>query len=481
MIQLVNGIISLIASLCEGIITGISQTIVELVPSKRKEAYNADYLNVHKVLDSKEKGFCLTGDKSISIKDSFSNALVFGGSGSGKSTKILLPSLYKMAGSSSLCVHDPSGELAKNSSGYFASIGYSIAILNYAYPELSEKYNPLERVKTISDIKKLSKILITTSLGGGTKSDPFWNSAAENLVTLLIRYVLFYTNKEHHTLYNVLTLLNLFSGSPKQVDILIVQTKDDDLLSEYKSFVAYDTKMLMSIVATSKTALSLFSDPQVAEITSKDTIEFASFRAQKSILYINNDVNSMKYYSVLSSIFFEQFFASVMKQLPQKAELPIFFLLDEASSLYLSILPTTISNIRKYFSGILQVYQSQNQLMDLYGMQQGRNIIANSYSRVYMPGQPLETARELESILGKYEFVDDQNNRRMRQLASMDEIRIMDDAIILIGNKPPIKAKLVPYYEKRELRKLGEIPPYQKPTEVADETKEDETTEPIED
>jgi type IV secretion system protein VirD4 len=479
MIQLINGLISLIATLLESIFTGISEAIVELVPSKRKDNYNADFLNANKVLDSKEKGFCLTGDKSISINDSFSNALIFGGSGSGKSTKILLPSLYKMAGASSLIVHDPSGELAEKSSGFFREIGYKVKMLNYANPAISENYNPLKRVQTISDIKKLSKVLITTSLGAGGK-DPFWNSAAENLITTFIRYVIFHTHKEYQTLYNVLNLLNLFSGAPQKVDKLIVETKDDELLQEYKSFVAYDNKMLMSIVATAKTALSLFADPQVAEVTSEDSIDFDNFKLEKCILYINNDVTSMKYYSVLSSIFFEQFFSSVMHQLPKKEELPIFFLIDEASSLYLTILPTAISNIRKYNAGILQVFQSQNQLMDLYGMQQGRNIIANSYSRVYMPGQPLETARELESILGKYEFVDDQNNRRMRQLATMDEIRIMQEAIILIGNKPPIKAKLIPYYEQKELKKYADIPPFKMTVKFVNEDEEIEIVEPIE-
>mgnify|MGYP000892861090 FL=1 len=278
---------------------------------------------------------------------------------------------------------------------------------------------------------------------------------------IFIRYVIFHTDKQYHTLYNVLNLINAFSGTPQKVDKLIVQAKDDDLLSDYKAFVAYDSKMLMSIVATARTALSIFADPQIARVTGKDSIDFERFRKEKTILYINNNVNDMKYYSVLSSLFFEQFFASIMSSLPQKGDLSIFFLLDEASSLYLNILPTAISNIRKYNSGILQIYQSQSQLFDLYGIPQGRNIIANSYSKVHMPGQPLETARELELILGKYEYIDDENNRRTRQLLTMDEIRIIKEAIILCGNLPPIKTRLIPYYEQREMKKLVNLPPYQ--------------------
>ena len=75
-----------------------------------------------------------------------------------------------------------------------------------------------------------------------------------------------------------------------------------------------------------------------------------------------------------------------------------------------------------------------------------------------MPGQPLETARELELLLGKFEFQDNDNNRRTRQLLTMDEIRILKEAIILIGNYPPIKRKMVPYYEQKKLRELSELP-----------------------
>lgn len=460
MIQIVNSILSLILSVLESIISGLFELIVSAIPSKRKESYNADFISAGEVLSSNGKGFCLTGDRCLSIKDSFSNGLCFGGSGSGKSSRVLIPSILKMAGASSLCVHDPSSELFEKTSGAMKKAGYTIKVLNYANTDYSENFNPLYRIQNISDIKKISKLLIHTSLGAGGK-DPFWNSSAESLLSTFIRFTIFHTEKRFHTLYNVLCLINVFSGSPQKVDKLFVQAKDDDLLSEYKAFVAYDSKMLMSFVATIRTALSIFSDPQIARVTSSDSIDFENFRSEKTILYINNNVNDMKYYSVLSSIFFEQFFASIMSSLPKQKDLPVFFLLDEASSLYLNILPTAISNIRKYNSGILQIYQSLGQLFDLYGVPQGRNIIANSFSKVYMSGQSLEVCRELELIFGKYEYIDDENNRRTRQLLTMDEIRILKESIILCGNLPPIKVKLVPYYEQRELKKLALLPPYQ--------------------
>jgi type IV secretion system protein VirD4 len=459
MIQILQAIFQVIFALLEAVFSGLVELIVAIIPSKRNDSYNADFISADTLLSKHEKGFRF-GDKSLSIHNSFSNCLVLGGSGSGKSSTVLINSILSMAGKSSLVVHDPSMELFEKTSGAMVHLGYTTLVLNYANPSMSQKYNPLSRIKSISDIKKLAKILIQTSLGSGGK-DPFWNSSAESLLSTFIRYVIFYTPEENHTLYNVLCLLNAFSGTPKKVDLFFVQAQDDDLLSEYKSFVAYDSKMLMSIVATVRTALNIFSDPSVIEVTKSDSINFELYRSQRVILYINNSVNDMKYYSVISSIFFEQFFASVMSKLPCATDIPIFFLLDEASSLYLSILPTAISNIRKANCGIMQVYQSQSQIMDMYGTAQANNIISNCFSRVYLPGQPLEVARQLELILGKREYIDEENVRRTRQLLTMDEIRILKESIILCGNHPPIKMKLKPYYEQTELKRLSEMKPYE--------------------
>lgn len=75
-----------------------------------------------------------------------------------------------------------------------------------------------------------------------------------------------------------------------------------------------------------------------------------------------------------------------------------------------------------------------------------KNISANCYAKVYIPGQPIETCKTLEITLGKLEYKDEKEIRLTRQLMIADEIRMADKAIVLIGNKPPIHVKLYPYY-----------------------------------
>lgn len=462
MIKLFAAIFELLFSVVAEIVTTIFDFIVSIIQQKRKTEYTADFIAPGSILRKHDTGFCLTGKFSMSSEDSHKNCLVLGGSGSGKSSIILINSmLFMMHGKNSLIINDPSGELRLLTSGALKKYGYIVKVLDYNNI-LSECFNPLKRCKSISDIQKLSALLVRNALGE-SKGDQFFNKSAESLLSLFIRYLVFYVKPEYCTLYNVLHLINLFAGGgAEKIDRLIVKTKDEKLLAEYKAFIAYGDKTLMSIIATVKSALSLWSDETIAKITSMDTIDFAEFRVKRIALFINNSVPTMNYYGALSSLFFQQFFNEILVRIPDKKENSIFFLLDEAGSMYLPSISVTISNIRKNRGGILCIYQDYSILENIYGAYEAKNISANCYAKVYLPGQPIETCRMLETTLGKFEYEDEKSgNTKLRSLMTADEIRMTDKAIILIGNKAPIHATLHPFYKNSKLKSLTELPPYE--------------------
>lgn len=451
-------VFELIFLLLKEVITGLYDFISSLIQPRRKTEFDADFIPVSNVLQKYDMGFCLTGSYCLTVAESHRNALILGGSGSGKSSTVLINSALLMAGgNSSLVFNDPSHEIRLLVSGALEAFGYEIKVIDYS-DYRSECFNPLKRCTTISDIQKLSSLLVRNALGDA--KDPFWNKSAESILSLFIRYLVFYAKPEYRTLYNVLHLINVFAGSPEKIDKLIVTTKDDKLLSEYKAFVAYGDKTLSSIIATAKASLTLFSDETIANITSIDTIDFTEFRTKKIALIINNSVPDMHYYGALSSLFFQQFLNEILIRIPSQMENNIFFLIDEASSMYLPGLSATVSNIRKFKGGIMLVYQDYHQLEHVYGSYEAKNISANCYAKVYMPGQPIETCKMLEITLGKFEYSDDKKIRHTRQLMMADEIRMTDKALVLIGNKPPIHAKLHPYYKNRKLNALTAIPPF---------------------
>lgn len=433
--------------LAEAAITGI--------PSK-KQGYKSEFASPGKILSSGNYGFRLTGNKSLSVKDSYQNSMIVGGTGTGKSSVVLLPSLYSMK--SSFVVHDPSGELHSKSSGYLKEKGYEIKVLNFSNPGSSSNYNPLTRARNSSEIQKIASMLVQNSIGG-QKSDKFWENLAISLLSTLIQ-ILKTQPEEFQNLYNVRHLLNNLGGNHESVDALFSKHADNKLFSEYKSFIAYDEKVTSGVIATCKAALQVFNDELIASVTSSDNIRFEDFRKKPTVLYIQNSVADQKYYSTLTSIFFEQFFSFVLSRFPEEKEHDIFFLIDECSSLHLPTLPLATANVRKHRAGIMLIIQDFNQLVHHYGKYESDAIRANCFAKMYFTGQSLETSREISEMLGKFEYKDKDGKKQIRELMTRDEIRTMKikQALIICGHHAPVLAKLQPYYESRIYRLYSEFP-----------------------
>ena len=423
--------------------------------SKRNTGYHAEFTSPRTLLSNSYKGFCLVGNKNLSIKNSYQNALCIGGTGTGKSSVVLLPSLYTMR--SSFVVHDPSSELRSKAAGYLKQRGYEIKVLNFSNPSDSSGYNPLVRAKTSSDIQKIASMLVNTSMGVG--KDPFWGISAISLLTMLIT-ILKKQETKYQNLYNVLQLLNKLGGSPHEIDALFSRDADEVLFSEFKSFAALDDKVSGSIIAMAKAALQIFSDPCVARVTAEDNLNMEDFRLRPTALFIQNSVADQKFYSVLTSIFFEQFFSYTLSRFPEEKEKDIFFLVDEASSLKLPTLPLAVANVRKHRSGIMLIVQDYNQLIHNYGKFEADAIRANCFAKLYFSGQSLETSKELEQTLGRFEYIDKDGKKNIEPLMTNDQIRTMklSRALLICGHHKPIFAKLQPFYKSRKYLEYSLIP-----------------------
>jgi type IV secretion system protein VirD4 len=422
---------------------------------KKNESYNAQFASSGILLSRRANGFCLTGRRNLSVKNSYQNALVIGGTGTGKSSIVLLPSIYTMQ--SSFIIHDPSGELYTKSAGCLNERGYEVKVLNFAKPEISSGYNPLSRAKTSSDIQKIASMLVENAFGGKGK-DPFWNAQAIGLLSMLIA-ILKTQNEEFQNLYNIRQLLNQLGGDPKGVDSLFSRYADEILFSEYKAFLAYDDKVINGVIATTKAALQNFSDESIAKVTSHDTINFEIFRRRPVALFIQNSIADQKYYAVLTSIFFEQFFSYLLSHFPKENELDIFLLIDETASLNLPTLPLAVANVRKHRAGIMLLLQDFNQLVHNYGKYDADAIKANCFAKLFFTGQSLETTKELEQTLGKFEFENKEGHKVVRSLMTNDEIRMMkaSQALLICGHHKPILVRLKPFYKINKLKTCSEI------------------------
>jgi Type IV secretory pathway, VirD4 components len=430
-------------------------------PSEENQhTYNAEFGNSHSHLSWFNHGFAVTGSRALSRKLSHENLALFGPTGSGKTTVSIISSAVSLSRSkSSIIFNDVSGEVYDRTSTYLANKGYKILRLDFSDSSRSETFNPLAKCKSISDIQKISLLILRNSIGE-SKGDIFWEQSSTMLISLFARYLVFHAEEKYHTLQNVLRLIEKFAVDGRTIDKLFVRTNDEELLNAYKATIVVGDKTLQSIIATARTALNLFCDKEVCRATAKNSIDFDLLRKEAVALYVCNPLKDLQYFKPLSALFFQSLFNHVLSEIPARNERSIFFVMDEAATMKFPALSTTISNIRKFNSGILLCMQDEMSLISNYGPAEAHQIKTNCGTQIYLKGQPLHTCVELSKILGKHTYTNEKGVEKIKELATPDEIRMFEEAIILINNQAPLKCKTVPYYKNIWLSHLAKQIPY---------------------
>ena len=96
--------------------------------------------------------------------------------------------------------------------------GYKVKVLDLVTPKLSHCYNPFKYIQDDNDVQKLVANLFksTTPKGAGASSDPFWDIAAQMLLSALIFYLKYEAPEDEQNFAVVGEMLR--AGKPKEDD-----------------------------------------------------------------------------------------------------------------------------------------------------------------------------------------------------------------------------------------------------------------------
>ena len=435
----------------------ILRGIVKMFGSNDKE-FSAEFGRQSDISSPFNKGVKIFKHGRLSVRDSMENVLVSGASGSGKTTKILVPAILELRACSML-ITDFSHEIYELVSGTLSK-HFRLFVLNPSNSDVSVGWNPLNWIKKPNDINKIAKALIAP-IDKGT-GDPYWAISAQNTIAIFIRITL-HQDPAFQNLANVLFLLKVFSSDPKRIDVLVAKTKDKILIEDYKSLVATSDKTLSSIISSTKVCLSIFEDEEVAKTTSHDTIDLDSFRERPTIIFIHSSIAEQNYIAPLLGLFAQQFIGHFLEKLPEKKALPVFQFYEELSSFKIDGLQVYLSNLRKYrVASILCLQEGATQLKVQYGEDTANAILANCKTKLFLPGiSSLNTLKMIESLAGKKKFKHKDGRETTGNLINAEEVRMLKDSEVLVlhGNKPVIKGKVQPFYKNYGYRKLTSVPP----------------------
>jgi type IV secretory pathway TraG/TraD family ATPase VirD4 len=455
MIQIVNLIFGVILNLFEAIISSLIDLAVSLVPSKRKHEYDADFENLGKSLKrhNQNPGFYI-GSYSTSSHAANSHMICIGGSGSFKSTNVSVPMLLQNH-TCSYVVHDCAHELYDLTATAFYEDGFNVQAIDCS-SQYTEGFNHFEKSRTLEAFNKNTSVLFDNCFQG--ESD-YWRQSAESLGLFFGKALWLYAEPHHRNMANLINMITVFSYAPEKIDKWIVARNDAQFLSQYKSICSTPSRTLQCSLSTLKTGLSIYESQSIQKLTSFDSIDFESFRKQKTILYLCNTPATAHYYRSISATFIQCFFNHILENRPSSRDLNIMFLLDECSVLRLPTLSSFLSLSRKYQISVATLWQDLNQIDHSYGKYESANIFSNSNLKVFMPcSKPMETCIMLQNLCGKYHYTSEDGVLRTRELLTSHEIFQLEKILVLNGTDKPLLLEREPFFKFPHLQRQTQKP-----------------------
>ena len=329
------------------------------------------------------------------------NQMIFGGSGSGKSMSIFLPTLYNIRNSSFIGTFAKRGVVSRGVA-YFKEQGYKNYVCNLANPEKGELLpDPLDYVTSDDDVQELAR-----QIANGnpeylrcTKFDPFWREASESLLIGLIYYVL--TTEDHPCMKKVIDLF--YSLKIKEDGRAIITTLDGKI--EYLESKAPDSiaarklgsfRQLPYATATcvrddlEKAIQNMFPVSIQEAMSDKAYIDFEKFATEKSAMFIiTSPVRTSQYgfANLLFSIAIRQLMEFAERREDNRLPRHVKLLFDDFSCGFPILnYEKTISTFRAAGISSMMLCQSLSQLDATYGPDNSTVILDNCSTLVYLPG-----------------------------------------------------------------------------------------------
>lgn len=443
------------------------------------------------------------------------HSLVIGGTGSGKTQNLVLPTINinsKSIDKPSMIITDPKGELYQEQKTLLTTQGYQVLALNLRDVTASIAWNPLamiyQQFKTMllsnnkqeqlqlkvaiqSDIQDLTKTLFTTK----KQEDPFWTNSGALITEAIIMAMLEdaqiavekINDDKMTTLTQVLPLkkFNLASvaviaSMQKEMIAWLKNREDTSLAKITASQVLHgESKTLSSVLMTMSTYLAIFKNDFIRNLTCNNDLNFDDFINKPTALFIIVPDENHNYYlfiALLISQLYKFLVGKANNNENNKLTRPVYFLCDEFGNV-----PTvanldaiiTVARSRNIFFQL--ILQDLKQLTSKYGQEKANVIFTNCSLHIFLQTIDLETAERYSKMIGDATVLQistsgktgnknkDKNQSETltghRLILASDLMKLAPkQAIIFYARENPAKTKLIPWHQmKPNLPKDNEI------------------------
>ena len=399
------------------------------------------------------------------------NILVVGGSGSGKTRFFAKPNL--MQGNTSFIIADPKGEMLRAIAPLLIEMGYDVKVFNLIEPENSDGYNPFVYIRNDEDVIKLiSNLIQNTTPKNATQNDPFWEKSEIALDTALMLYLLHEAPPEEQTFEMLMFLIENAAVVEEDeemrmspVDELFLGLEEENpehiAVKQYKVFKQAGAKTAKSILISAAVRLAAFNLPQIAKMTSYDSLDIGTLGERKRAIFcvIPDNDNSFNYLvGMLYTQAFQALYFNADKKHGGELPVPVHIVMDEFANVALpDNFERILATMRSRRISVSIIIQNMAQLKALF-KDSWESLVGNCDTMLYLGGNEQSTHEYISKMLGK-ETIDTRTRgitkgshgssntnyqNAGRELLTLDEVRLLDNAnalIFLRGEKPIMDKK----------------------------------------
>lgn len=373
-----------------------------------------------------ERGELLIAEGCVYSRDDLmtklnNNVLVVGGSGTGKTRSVVTPNMLRCGESLMICA--PKGGFAKKYAKRLKKMGYNVIHLDFAHPEKSMRYNPLEYLKTTQDISKLAYSIVYSREMKVSHADPYWNQNEIMFISSLIGYIK-ETDYQPKTFEGLMRLCREGKRksddddeheSPLSLRFEALKRKNPNswAVEQFENVNQAPTKTYNCFRVGVTSKFASFDSEEARRMLSKNDIDFKRIANEETAVFVTVS-DTDRSMDLLVNLFFTQAMQQLCDYADNETEdgrlpIPVNFILDDFATICrIDEFPRMISTIRSRGISAMLLLQSEAQLEQSYGFD-AKTIIANCDTYAYLGGNDVKTAYA----------VGDRCNKPMNQVLNM--------------------------------------------------------------
>lgn len=408
---------------------------------------------------------------AISPEDTIRHAVVGGPTGSGKTSRIIIPQMLKRWKASAIVTEATAGDeppdVYHKTAGFRKGMGHKIYRFD---PDAldSHRINPIDQVKTIDDAQSLANLIIeNTNKKDGGGGEQIWDNSERHLLIAL----LLHAAGQKGSLVNVRSWLTSGQDGMKNE---LMSSNVAKAKSEYMAFYNVSTEGFRNgVISGLMMRLNLWVSPRIAALTEETDVDIDGLRQELFTFYLS--VPAQKgHLKPLAALVFNYIFSQTEKNFDR----PLFLCLDEFTNF--GRIPdfvnkTTIIRHRK-ISAILG-FQDYMQLEKTYGRDDAKILWGQLGTKIMFKPNDLDTAKKTSEMLGTETYYERtisssgqiHEKEFGRPLMNPGEVLAMGDerALVFTPKTSPIKLKT---HSWKEFVEEMAIPPPKREKLEVDET-----------